>query len=89
MHSYDPHDPQLIFDALPERERDRFVREYRHAAEAAREISGYRQLQEFLDQWSHLAAAYSSPGFYEAREHARTGTGERYTLDDVAAGRRR
>jgi Family of unknown function (DUF6247) len=50
---------------------------YQVASEAARQVDGYRQLQNLLRLWRLSAAAYSGPGFEErlqaVQEAVRTG----------------
>ncbi|GAA1534915.1 hypothetical protein GCM10009678_16600 [Actinomadura kijaniata] len=84
----DPNDPERILARLPERERARFLEEYRATAEAAaNEVWRYRQLRRFLHEWSLRAVAYSAPDFYDRREAARRGEGDYITLDELVARR--
>jgi hypothetical protein len=54
-----PDDPVAI---LPGRFREQFLAEYAAAAEAARQVEGYRTLHDLLRRWRLTAAAYSEPG---------------------------
>ncbi len=79
VHEPDPDDPVEILRALPAQFRDQFLREYyAAAAEAARQVGGYRQLHDVLRLWRLTAAAHSDPGFAErlaaVREGVRTGS---------------
>lgn len=82
-------DPEQILRRLPEAERARFLREYRTALDAAREVWRYGQLQELLARWELVATATSKPGYAQARDEARAGTGEYASLDEVIARRQR
>jgi len=66
VHEHDPDDPVEILHVLPDRFREQFLAEYAAAAEAARQVEGYRALHDLLRRWRLTAAAYSEPGF-EAR----------------------
>ncbi|WP_369076983.1 DUF6247 family protein [Actinomadura madurae] len=44
-HDHDPLDPEDILRRLPYDERERFIRDYRSALDAAHELWRYRQLQ--------------------------------------------
>lgn len=48
---------------LPARFHEQFLAEYYAAAEAARQVGGYRQLHAVLRLWRLHAAARSDPGF--------------------------
>jgi hypothetical protein len=79
----DPLDPEVIYRDLPERERALFAREYRERAHAAAEhLSGYRDLKDFLHNWSLVVVAANQPGYYEAVAEAAAGTGETYSFTD-------
>ncbi|MEQ4206289.1 DUF6247 family protein [Actinopolymorpha sp. B9G3] len=87
---HDSYDPEKIMHKLPQRERERFLREYRQAAEAAaHEIWRYKELTALLHRWSLIALAVSAPGYYEAREDAGRGIGEYMTLEGAIARRQR
>ena len=75
--------PERILRALPERERETFLAEYRHALDEARDPAGWPDLQRFLRLWAMRAIAVAQPGYYEAREAARTGTGGGMLLEDA------
>ncbi|MDX6428388.1 MAG: hypothetical protein QOE54_754 [Streptosporangiaceae bacterium] len=83
IHEHDPRDPQVILAQLPERARPGFLAEYHAAVDAAHDLAGYRRLQDLLHLWSIRTIAYSKPGYYEAMEQARQGTGETVPLVDV------
>jgi hypothetical protein len=79
VHEPDPDDPVEILRVLPARLHDQFLREYyAAAAEAARQVGGYRQLHDLLRLWRLTAVAQSDPGFAErlaaVREAARAGS---------------
>ena len=78
-----PLDPEEILRRLPREERERFIREYRSALDAAHEIWRFRQPQDVLRLWHLRAVAYAQPDFKERAEQARTGSG-----DFTPAGRR-
>lgn len=64
-------DPEGIRDALPEGERERFLEEYRQAAElAARDMARYRELRWLLHTWQLRAAARADPDFERRRQEA-------------------
>jgi hypothetical protein len=85
----DPRDPAVILAKLPERERERFLTEYRLAAEAAAHgVWRYKQLQELLQTWSVIAVAVNKPGYYEAVEEAWTATASGMTLEEIIVRRR-
>jgi Family of unknown function (DUF6247) len=78
-HESDPDDPVEILRVLPSRLHDQFLREYyAAAAEAARQVNGYRQLHDLLRRWRLVAASQSDPGFAErlaaVRDAVRTGS---------------
>ena len=78
VHEHDPDDPVEILHVLPDRFREQFLAEYAAAAEAARQVEGYRALHDLLRRWRLTAAAYSEPGFEArlggVREAVRTGS---------------
>lgn len=82
----DPLDPERILRALPERERETFLAQYRLELDGARDPAGWQQLRRFLRLWAFRAIAVAQPGYYEARERARAGdaTGG-VLLDDAIA----
>jgi hypothetical protein len=74
----DPDDPVEILRVLPKEFHDQFRTEYhRAAAEAARQVEGYRTLHRLLRLWRLRAVAYSDPDYQAGRaaveEAARTG----------------
>lgn len=71
----DPLDPERILGVLPEMERATFLAQYRRAVDAARDPAGWKDLRRFLRLWSMRAVAVAEPGYYEARDAARAGTG--------------
>lgn len=81
---YGPLDPESIIRRLPHDERDRFIRDYRSALEAAHELWRYRQLQEVLRLWHMRATAYARPDFATRAEQARTGDPASFTPADEA-----
>lgn len=77
-------DPENVRDALPEGDRERFLEEYRQAAEsAARDVARYRELRSLLHTWHLRALARSKRGYEASREQARTGAGRLMSLDDI------
>lgn len=75
--------------ALPERERQNFLVQYREALDAARDPAGWASLRRVLRLWSFMAAAASRPGFYAAQEAALAGgAGGGMLLEDYARLRR-
>jgi len=76
-------DPERILGALPEGERAGFLAEYRRAVDAARDPAGWKELRRFLRLWALRAIAVSQPGYYEARDAARAGTGGGMLLEDA------
>jgi hypothetical protein len=87
IHEHDPGDPQVILAQLPERARPGFLAEYHAAVDAAHDLAGYRRLQDLLHLWSIRTIAYNKPGYHEAMEEARQGTGETVPLAEVIAER--
>ena len=71
----DPLDPERIIRALPEIERATFLAQYRRAVDVARDPAGWKDLRRFLRLWAMRAIAVAEPGYYEARDNARAGTG--------------
>jgi hypothetical protein len=69
--------------ALPECERETFLAEYRLAVDDAHEPAGWPELRRFLRLWAFRAVAVAEPGYYEARERARAGTGGGMLLEDA------
>ncbi|GLZ04839.1 hypothetical protein Acsp03_23050 [Actinomadura sp. NBRC 104412] len=68
-----PLDPEDILRRLPQDERERFIRDYRSALDAAHELWRYQQLQDVLRLWHLRATAYASPDFAQRAEQARSG----------------
>lgn len=88
MHEEDPRDPQVILARLPAREREFFLQRYREKAQAAvDDVAGFKQLQAFLHHYSLVAVATNKPGYYEAIEEAKAGTGVTYPIEEVIAER--
>jgi hypothetical protein len=85
IEEHDPRDPQFILHALPEREREEFLRQYHEAVDVAHDPAGYKQLQRVLHAWSLAVVATNMPGYYEAIEDAKSGAGEYVSWDDVVA----
>jgi hypothetical protein len=84
----DPDDPVEILRTLPRQFHEQFKAEYRAAAEAAREVEGYRALHQLLRLWRLRAAAYSDPDYWASRaaaeEAVRTGNHEELVpVEDV------
>ena len=77
-------DPESILRALPDRERETFLTEYRRAVDSAHDPAGWPELRRFLRLWAWRAIAVAEPGYYEARERARAGTGGGMLLEDAA-----
>jgi hypothetical protein len=71
----DPSDPERILRALPEQERATFLTQYERAVDDARDPAGWKYLRRFLRLWAMRALAVAEPGYYEARDAARAGTG--------------
>lgn len=68
------HDPEEILVRLPERQRERFLADYRAAmVAAAHETWRWRQLAETLELWHLRSLAYSAPGYEQARAEAAAG----------------
>ncbi|TDB83369.1 hypothetical protein E1264_28660 [Actinomadura sp. KC216] len=83
----DPRDPQVIHDQLPERVRAKFLTEYHAAVDGAHDFAGYRALQQVLQTWRLLAAAYSKPDFQQRYQDIRDGVGEYVPMDEVFSHR--
>lgn len=81
--SEDPLDPERILQALPERERETFLAKYQRAVDAAHDPAGWKHLRRFLRLWAMRAIAVAQPGYYEARDLARGGTGGGMPLEDA------
>jgi Family of unknown function (DUF6247) len=79
----DPLDPGQILLALPERERETFLAEYRRALDEARDPTGWPELRRFLRLWAWRAVAVAEPGYYEAWEQANAGAGGGMLLEDA------
>jgi hypothetical protein len=77
----DPLDPQRILQALPARERETFLTQYRRAVNDALDPAGWKDLHRFLRLWAMRALAVNEPGYYEARDAVRQGTGQGMTLE--------
>lgn len=84
----DPLDPERILLVLPEGERATFLAQYQRAVDAARDPAGWKDLRRFLRLWALRAIAVAQPGYYEAWEAARTGTGGGMLLEDAIRQRR-
>jgi len=76
-------DPERILRVLPEGERATFLIQYQRAVDTAREPAGWKDLQRFLRLWALRAIAVAQPGYYEAWEATRTGTGGGMLLEDA------
>lgn len=88
VHEPDPDDPVEILRVLPARFRHQFLAEYYEAAaEAARQVDGYRQLHGLLRRWRLSAAAFSAPGFEDRLQAVRTGSSEgSVPIEDIVPG---
>jgi hypothetical protein len=84
----DPLDPLRILGELPAGERATFLEAYRRAVDGARDPAGWKALRRILRLWSLRAVAVCQPGFREARDAARAGTGGGMLLDDAILQRR-
>ena len=84
----DPLDPERILAELPGDERGFFLSQYQEHVEAARDPAGYRELRRLLRLWRFHADATKEPGYREAREAARNGTGGGMLLEDYLRMRR-
>ena len=83
----DPLDPGQILRALPERERETFLAEYRRAMDGAHDPAGWPELRRFLRLWAWRAVAVAEPGYYESWERANAGTGGGMLLEDAITTR--
>ncbi|MBB4931364.1 hypothetical protein F4561_002184 [Lipingzhangella halophila] len=64
-------DPQRILAALPEREHEQFLAEYRAAAETAmHDPAQWGHLRRVLHVWRMKSVACNTPGFYQRRAEA-------------------
>jgi hypothetical protein len=80
----DPLDPVRILADLPEREHGNFLHVYREAMELARnDPAEWAYVLRVLRAWRHMCSAVKRPGFYEAQEAARNGTGGGMLLEDA------
>ena len=79
----DPLDPGQILRALPDRERETFLAEYRRAVDDARDPARWPELRRFLRLWAWRAVAVAEPGYYESWEQANAGTGGGMLLEDA------
>jgi hypothetical protein len=82
----DPLDPARILRALPDQERETFLAGYRRELDTARDPDGWRELRRFLRLWAFRAIAMAQPGYFEAREAARSGSSRGGLLLDDAMG---
>lgn len=76
-------DPERILRVLPESEQATFLIQYQRAVDVAHDPAGWKELQRFLRLWAMRAIAVAQPGYYEAWEAARTGTGGGMLLEDA------
>jgi hypothetical protein len=75
--------PERMLRALPERERETFWRSTgSRLMKHATRLAG-RSCNGFLRLWAFRAIAVAQPGYYEAREAARNGTGGGMLLEDA------
>ena len=79
----DPLDPGQILRALPDRERETFLAEYRRAVDDARDPARWPELRRFLRLWTWRAVAVAEPGYYESWERANAGTDGGMLLEDA------
>lgn len=79
----DPSDPERILGVLPGSERATFLEQYHRALDTARDPAGWKDLRRFLRLWTMRAVAVAEPGYYEARDAARAGTGTGMLLEDA------
>lgn len=79
----DPLDPERILRVLPEQERETFLAQYQRAVDDARDPAGWKDLRRFLRLWALRAIAVAQPGYYEARDAARNGTGDGMLLEQA------
>jgi hypothetical protein len=82
VHQEDPHDPEVILHALPQREREQFLREYQAAADAARQdVARYKDLARLLHRWSLIVVATNKPGYYEELEAVKNHTTPTFPIE--------
>ena len=79
----DPLDPERILRALPERERETFLAQYQRAVDTEHDPAGWKHLRRFLRLWAIRAIPVAQPGYCEARDLARGGTGGGMPLEDA------
>ena len=79
----DPADPLVILRDLPEREREKFLRQYHQAVDAAHDPAGYHLLRRLLHVWSLTTVATGQPGYYEELAAARAGTATTIPVTDA------
>jgi Family of unknown function (DUF6247) len=79
----DPLDPERILRSLPERERETFLAEYRRALGEAQDPARWPELRRFLRLWAWRAVAVAEPGYYEAWDRTRAGSGGGMLLADA------
>lgn len=84
----DPLDPERILGELPEDEREFFLGQYREALDGARDPAGWKELRRLLRLWRFHADATADPGYWQALEAARNGTGGGMLLEDYLRMRR-
>ena len=76
-------DPDSILRALPGREWETFLAEYRRAVDGAHDPAGWPELRRFLRLWTWRAVAVAEPGYYESWEQANAGPGGGMLLEDA------
>ena len=81
-------DPQPILRDLPEDQRDAFTADCRQALDQAQDPARWDDLEKVLRLWRYRATVMKDPGYWQAREQARTGTGEWISLEDYLRQRR-
>jgi hypothetical protein len=79
----DPLDPESILRALPERERETFLAEYRRAVDDAHDPARWPELRRFLRLWTWRVVAVAESGYYESWEQANAGTDGGMLLKDA------
>lgn len=79
----DPLDPARILADLPEDDQAFFRSQYEEHVIEARDPAGWGELRRFLRLWRFHADATHEPGYWEAREAARNGTGGGMPLEEV------
>jgi hypothetical protein len=55
--------------------------QYQRAVGDARHPAGWKDLRRFLRLWAMRALALGQPGYYEARDTSRDGTGDGMALN--------